>query len=89
MFRDKTEYNIIIVEDNIGDFILLKDYLDDVMTNTHIVHFQLFKDFEDYFVSHLNVTLLGIIAYRILQGNLESAASTYPMICQPLYGEQY
>jgi PAS domain S-box-containing protein len=56
MTRDKTKYNIIIVEDNIGDFILLKDYLDDVMTNTHIIHFKLFKDFEDYFVSHINVT---------------------------------
>jgi PAS domain S-box-containing protein len=56
MIRDKTEYNIIIVEDNIGDFILVKDYLDDVMTNTNINHFRSFKDFKNYFTSHLNVT---------------------------------
>lgn len=56
MTKDSTEYNIIVIEDNIGDFILFKDYLEDVMTNTIVNHFTVFKDFLNYFVSHINVT---------------------------------
>lgn len=61
MLKDNTKYNIIVVEDNIGDFILIKDYLDDVMTNTHITHFEYFNDFCDYFESHINVTDIILI----------------------------
>jgi PAS domain S-box-containing protein len=56
MITDTKQYNIIVVEDNIGDFILLQDYLDDFFTNTKISHFEFFRDFRDYFQNHINVT---------------------------------
>ncbi|MDI9879267.1 PAS domain S-box protein [Flectobacillus longus] len=43
MHRDPHPYKILIIEDNMGDFILIKDYLHDMMREPQISHCQTFK----------------------------------------------
>lgn len=43
MHRDPFPYKILIIEDNMGDFILIKDYLHDMMREPQITHCQTFK----------------------------------------------
>lgn len=44
MIKDKKTYNILIVEDNPGDFLLITDYLDEQISNPQIVHTVNFKE---------------------------------------------
>lgn len=43
MRKDKEEYNILVVEDNPGDFIIVDDYLHDVIEQPHISQARDFK----------------------------------------------
>jgi PAS domain S-box-containing protein len=38
MIRDKKNYNILIIEDNLGDFTLIADYLSEIMINATFTH---------------------------------------------------
>ncbi|CAH0994811.1 Regulator of RpoS [Emticicia aquatica] len=44
MIKDKKPYNLLIIEDNIGDFILISDYLSEVMDNVRITQAKNFRD---------------------------------------------
>lgn len=44
MIKDKKTYNILIVEDNPGDFLLITDYLEEHINAPNIVHTQSFKE---------------------------------------------
>lgn len=44
MIKDKKPYNILIVEDNPGDFLLISDYLEEQISNPNIVHTVNFKE---------------------------------------------
>ena len=44
MIKDKKTYNIIIVEDNPGDFLLISDYLEEQISNPKIFHTVNFKE---------------------------------------------
>ena len=46
MTKEKQLYKILIVEDNLGDFVLLEEYLHDSFLNLEIVHITRFKDIE-------------------------------------------
>lgn len=43
MHRDPFPYKVLIIEDNMGDFILIKDYLHDMMREPQITHCQTFR----------------------------------------------
>jgi PAS domain S-box-containing protein len=38
MRKDNKEYNILVIEDNPGDFTLIQDYLEEQIANPHITH---------------------------------------------------
>ncbi|WP_435354654.1 histidine kinase [Emticicia sp. SJ17W-69] len=44
MIKDKKTYHLLIIEDNIGDFTLIADYLAELMENVNIVHAPNFKE---------------------------------------------
>lgn len=43
MHRDAFPYNILVIEDNMGDFILINDYLFEMILEPQITHCQTFK----------------------------------------------
>lgn len=43
MHRDTFPYNILVIEDNMGDFILINDYLFEMIREPQITHCQTFK----------------------------------------------
>lgn len=43
MHRDAFPYKILVIEDNMGDFILINDYLIDTIREPQVVHCQTFK----------------------------------------------
>ncbi|WP_305951741.1 histidine kinase [Emticicia oligotrophica] len=44
MIKDKKPYHVLIIEDNIGDFTLITDFLAELMENVTITHATNFKD---------------------------------------------
>lgn len=48
MPKDKKNYKLIIVEDNIGDFILFEEYLNEKIENPTLFHFERFNDLNDF-----------------------------------------
>lgn len=48
MIRDHRNYKIAVVEDNLGDFILLQDYLEETIITPTIYHFNCYKDFHKF-----------------------------------------
>lgn len=63
MIKDKKIYNILIVEDNPGDFLLITDYLEEHIHAPNIVHTQSFKETKKCIENALNkfdVVLLGL-----------------------------
>ncbi len=44
MEKDKRTYNILVVEDNLGDLVLVEEYLDDYILNPQLVNAQSFRD---------------------------------------------
>lgn len=47
MIKDEKKYNILIIEDNLGDFFLLEEYLNEKMVFPNIKHFERFKELKD------------------------------------------
>jgi len=45
MIKDNRVYKIAVIEDNIGDFILLQEYLEETVISPVIYHFNCYKDF--------------------------------------------
>lgn len=54
MTIDHRTYRILIVEDNPGDFLLITDYLEDVIANPEIHHFTSFADATGFMAQHIN-----------------------------------
>lgn len=48
MIKDHNKYNIVVVEDNLGDFILLQDYLEETVIAPQIFYFNCYKDFSKF-----------------------------------------
>jgi PAS domain S-box-containing protein len=44
MEKDKKNYQILIVEDNLGDFVLVEDYLDEMISDPQIVRTENFRE---------------------------------------------
>ena len=44
MIKDKKPYNILVVEDNPGDFLLISDYLEEQISNPTIIHTVNYKE---------------------------------------------
>ncbi len=62
MIKDKSDYHILVIEDNPGDLLLIEDYLREQIENPHI---QTAKKFEEacYFLStnqHFDIVLLDL-----------------------------
>ncbi|HSJ68803.1 MAG TPA: PAS domain S-box protein [Anditalea sp.] len=38
VFKDQKKYKILVIEDNLGDFTLIEDYLQEFITNPEIIH---------------------------------------------------
>lgn len=45
MIKDDKNYNIVVIEDNIGDFFLLEEYLNEKINNPLVNHFERFSEF--------------------------------------------
>lgn len=48
MQKDSKNYNLVVIEDNEGDFFLLQEYVLEKIENPNITHFVRFSEFEDY-----------------------------------------
>lgn len=44
MKKDENPYHILVIEDNIGDYVILEEYLSEYLSNLHIEHVENFKD---------------------------------------------
>jgi PAS domain S-box-containing protein len=44
MEKDKKKYQVLLVEDNLGDFILVEEYLNDLISDPHIYRTESFKE---------------------------------------------
>lgn len=56
-------YHIVIVEDNIGDYLLIADYLEEKITHLRLTHTRSFKETADLFannISYVDVILLDL-----------------------------
>ncbi|MEO6611084.1 MAG: response regulator [Chitinophagaceae bacterium] len=52
MSRDKKLYNILVIEDNTGDFALINEYLEEQMVNPVIRHARSFRETRDCITEH-------------------------------------
>ncbi|GMQ29656.1 response regulator [Algoriphagus confluentis] len=43
MKRDEKEYHLLVIEDNLGDFVILEEYLSEYLINSSMVHAEDFK----------------------------------------------
>ena len=64
MIVDEKKYSIIVVEDNLGDFFLLEEYVSEKIKNPSVKHFERFselnafkKDVENYDIIFLDLSL--------------------------------
>ena len=64
MIVDDKEYSIIVVEDNLGDFFLLEEYVSEKIKNPSVKHFERFselnafkEDVENYDIIFLDLSL--------------------------------
>ncbi len=50
--KDQTDYRVLVIEDNIGDLILIKDYLTEQIEAPHIQTAKNFKEAANFFSTH-------------------------------------
>jgi len=63
MEKDHGNYKILVVEDNQGDFVLIEDFLDEMISNTSISHAKSFKECKSFLTGDqpiFNVILLDL-----------------------------
>lgn len=48
MQKDNQNYNLVVIEDNEGDFFLLQEYVLEKIENPNITHFVRFSEFNEY-----------------------------------------
>jgi PAS domain S-box-containing protein len=63
MRKDNKEYKILVVEDNLGDFMLVEEYLDETILSPRIVRCESFKQAKETLLSEnvdLDVVLLDL-----------------------------
>ena len=48
MIVDERKYNIIVIEDNLGDFFLLEEYVSEKIKNPSIKHFERFSELNTF-----------------------------------------
>lgn len=63
MKKDETSYHILVVEDNLGDFVILEDYLSEHLLNLRIKHVQSFKCASEVFLdgsNHFDLVFLDL-----------------------------
>ncbi|MFD2033743.1 PAS domain S-box protein [Belliella marina] len=60
MTEAQSSKNILIIEDNLGDFILISEYLEEVFKNLRIDRAKTYRDFLDKKPSHYDVILLDL-----------------------------
>ena len=46
MIKDKQLYKILVLEDNLGDFVLVEEYISETFLNAQITNVTSFKEFE-------------------------------------------
>jgi PAS domain S-box-containing protein len=55
MEKDKKKYRILLVEDNLGDYVLVEEYLDDMISDPQISRTENFKETKEVLTSNPNV----------------------------------
>lgn len=63
MQKDNKNYKLIVVEDNLGDYFLLEEYLNEKIENPTIFHFERFKDlfeFQDKITTDFDLIFLDL-----------------------------
>lgn len=63
MIKNKKHYHLLIIEDNIGDFVLISDYLAELVQDISIIHAKSFKDAKKILQlnnNHFHVILLDL-----------------------------
>lgn len=48
MIVDERNYKIIVIEDNLGDFFLLEEYVSEKIKNPSIKHLERFSELNDF-----------------------------------------
>lgn len=54
MIKDEKNYNIIVIEDNLGDFFLLEEYLNERIYEPHVTHFERFSELQEMAPENIN-----------------------------------
>lgn len=60
MLKDNRPYNIVVIEDNEGDFFLLQEYVMEKIENPNITRFIRFSQFETY-IKNTNASIDAVI----------------------------
>ncbi len=58
MTKDKRHFNILVVEDNIGDFTLIEDYLEEYFLAPNVQRAVSFKEAKQYFTNRIKLDLV-------------------------------
>lgn len=83
MIVDERKYNIIVIEDNLGDFFLLEEYVSEKIKNPYIKHFERFSELkafknqvENYDIIFLDLSLPDKSSTELVEEVLKIAKNT-------------
>lgn len=82
MIKDNQLYKILVIEDNLGDFVLFEEYISDSFLNTEITNVTSFKEFEqtikrsnDFDIVFLDLSLPDKSGIDLVKGIISHAQS--------------
>ncbi|MBT30880.1 MAG: histidine kinase [Thalassobius sp.] len=52
MNKDNTEYNILAIEDNLGDYVLMEEYITEYMAKASLIRAKSFKEAEEHLIEN-------------------------------------
>jgi len=95
MLKDRHKYNIIVVEDNMGDFILFQEYINEKIENPTLVHFERFKELHefkdkitpDFDIIFLDLSLPDKSGFELIQ-EVQKISKQIPIIILTGYNDE-
>lgn len=81
MIKDKKPYNILVVEDNPGDFLLITDYIEEQISNPSITHTTNFKETKQILESAENIFDVVLLDLSLPDKNGEQLVEDILTLC--------
>ncbi len=84
MIKDKKLYNILVIEDNPGDFLLITDYIEEQISNPAISHTINFKETKQILETAKNVFDVVLLDLSLPDNNGEQLVEDILMLCKDM-----